>query len=205
MRSRLFLVTPPDLVTGEQDLPRFSEALIKALAAGDVASVLLQTGGGSEALVRDAVVTLCPLVQDAEVAFLVEERADLVGELGCDGVHVPADAKKLGSLRTALGSDLILGADCSQSRHLGMVAGEASADYVCFDAQDKELLTWWSEVMEIPSIAWGGVTLKSAPEIIATGTDFLAVGDAIWTHGAGPAVAIQAFNELIDRLDKSSD
>ncbi|MGO1118432.1 thiamine phosphate synthase [Rhodovibrionaceae bacterium A322] len=205
MRSRLFLVTPIDLVTGEGDLRRFSEDLIKSLAAADVASVLLQTEGGSEAAIRDAVVTLCPMVQDADAAFLVEGRADLAGELGCDGVHVPAEAKSLKALRKALGDDLIVGADCGQSRHLGMVAGELGADYVCFDALDSELLSWWAEMMEVPSVAWGGVSLDNAAEIIGSGADFLAVGDAVWTHGAGPVAAVQAFNEIMDRLAPEGD
>ena len=53
-----------------------------------------------------------------------------------------------------------------------MIAGEADADYVCFgelefrrQSPDPDIISWWSEIMEIPCVALGGITLGSAPPL----------------------------------------
>ena len=127
-------------------------------------------------------------------------------ELGCDGVHVRADRQNVKSLRRALGEDMIVGASCGNSRHLAMTAGEADADYICFGELDErhappdpEVIAWWAEIMEIPCVALGGIDLDNAEEFLAAGADFLCVGMAVWNHPEGPAAAIAAFEEEIER------
>jgi thiamine-phosphate pyrophosphorylase len=194
---RLYLVTPPDLTSGGVDPAAFAKDFAKALKAGDVAAVLLPASDGDETVVRAAIEALCPIAQAADAAFVVEGRADLAVEFGCDGVQVPASPGTLRSVRRALGDDMIVGADCGDSRHLGMVAGEMDVDYVCFDAAATDVLAWWAELMEVPCVAYGGVTLDNAPALIEAGVDFLAVGDAVWTASTGPAAAVKAFDKLI--------
>ena len=41
--------------------------------------------------IRRACDTLRPIAQDRDVAFIMNDRADLAAELGCDGVHVGQD------------------------------------------------------------------------------------------------------------------
>ena len=69
----------------------------------------------------------------------------------------------------------IVGVTCHDSRHLAMEAGEAGADYVAFGAffptqtkepktqADIELLRWWAEIMVVPCVAIGGITIANAP------------------------------------------
>lgn len=175
----------------------FTQHFKDALAGGDIASVLLCTAGGDKESIRDAIRGLCPSAQAAGVAFLVEGHADLAAELGCDGVQVPAGAQELRSARRILGSDRIVGADCGASRHLAMVAGEQDCDFVAFKAQELDALAWWAELMEIPCIACGDVTLGTAPAIVATGVEFLAADRAVWDHPEGPQAAVAAFNALL--------
>ena len=104
--------------------------------------------------------------------------------------------------------DRIVGVTCHDSRHLAMEAAEAGADYVAFGAffptatkepktrTEPELLTWWSEIMEVPCVAIGGITVENAPALIAAGADFLAVSAGVWAHKDGPAAAVKAFNAL---------
>jgi thiamine-phosphate pyrophosphorylase len=103
----------------------------------------------------------------------------------------------------------ILGITCHASRHLAMTAGELGADYVAFGAffptttketqhvADLELLAWWSEVMEVPSVAIGGITADNCAPLVRAGADFLAVVGAVWNHAEGPAAGVRAMNQAI--------
>jgi len=57
-------------------------------------------------------------------------------------------------------------------------------------------LQWWSELMVVPVVAIGGITVDNAPPLIAAGADFLAVSNGIWAYRDGPAAAVKAFNTL---------
>ena len=61
---------------------------------------------------------------------------------------------------------------------------------------DLDLLTWWSELMVVPCVAIGGITVQNAAPLIAAGADFLAVSSGIWDHEGGPDAAVKAFNDL---------
>lgn len=196
---RLCLVTPPGLTGDAQAAEAFAETLAAALSGGDVASVLLRGAGGEGKPLAAAVAALCPPAQAAGAAFLVEGDGEAARRLGCDGAQVPGEPGALRAARRALGAELILGADCGASRHLAMEAGELEADYVAFDAGEIETIAWWAELMEVPCVAAGGITLATAPALVAAGTDFLAVGRAVWEHPEGPAAAVAAFNALMAR------
>ena len=145
--------------------------------------------------------------QDADAAVVLEYRADWAVSCGCDGVHLLTNEQNVRSVRTALGDDMIVGAGCGASRHLAMIAAEAGADYVCFgelevrrQSPDIEVIQWWSELMEVPSVALGGITEASAPEIVDAGADFLCVGTAVWDAPQGAKAAVASFNKLLKAL-----
>ncbi|CAE7670108.1 thiE [Symbiodinium necroappetens] len=197
MRCRLYLVTPPDFESGGVSVDDFRRKLEAALSGGDVASLLIR-GDVSDETLNALAAALTPVAQAADVAVLVEGRCDVADAHHCDGVHLEARPASLRAVRRALGRDAILGADCGDSRHLAMVAGELDCDYVSFDAQARETIAWWAEMMEVPCVAWGEVDLEGAPALIDAGADFLAVGRAVWDHAEGPAEAVRAFNALFD-------
>lgn len=201
MRCRLYLVTPPDLESGGVSIDVLRRKLEAALSGGDVASLLIRADVGDETLnaLADA---LTPVAQAADVAVLVEGRCDLADTYRCDGVHLEARPASLRAVRRAMGEDAILGADCGDSRHLAMVAGELGCDYVCFDARALETIAWWAEMMEVPCVAWGHIDLEGAPALVEAGADFLAVGRAVWDHPDGPKAAVAAFNALLDAAER---
>ena len=137
--------------------------------------------------VRAACDRLRPIVQDREVAFILNDRPDLAAELGCDGVHIGQDDATYRDARRAMGEDGIVGVTCHDSRHLAMEAADGGADYVAFGAfyptatkepktrADPSILAWWSELMTVPCVAIGGITLANAAPLIEAGADFLAV------------------------------
>ena len=200
---RLYLVTPPAL-----DPAVFRDRLAEALDAGDVAAVQLRLKDVPDAAVIRAIEMLRPVVQDRGVAFILNDRPDLARQHGCDGAHVGADDMEAARARKVLG-DLQLGISCYDSRDAAMLAGESGADYVAFGAffasgtkqtdvrAEPDLLEWWSEVMELPVVAIGGITPGNCAGLVRAGADFLAVVSAVWDHPDGPAAGVLAMNQAI--------
>jgi thiamine-phosphate pyrophosphorylase len=201
---RLYLITPPKI-----ELPAFAEELKRALDAGDVASLQLRLKDFSDDEVRRAAEALMPIVQERGTAFLINDRPDLAAELGADGVHIGQEDAGYAEARRAVGSDKIVGVTCHNSRHLAIEAAELGADYVAFGAfyptqtkqsktdADPELLRWWSELMVVPCVAIGGITVENAPPLVDAGADFLAVSAGVWSHPSGPFAAVKAFTALL--------
>jgi thiamine-phosphate pyrophosphorylase len=202
-RCRLYLITPPAFEPGH-----FAEELKAAFGAGDVASLQLRLKNASDDEIRRAADRLLPITQSAGVAFIVNDRPDLAAELGADGVHIGQDDVPYAKARALVGNDRIVGVTCHASRHLAIEAAEAGADYLAFGAffptqtkeaktrADIDLLVWWSELMTIPAVAIGGITVENAGPLIDAGADFLAVSAGVWNHPNGPAAAVKAFNAL---------
>ncbi|HXM00110.1 MAG TPA: thiamine phosphate synthase [Rhizomicrobium sp.] len=203
MTCRLYLITPPKF-----DARVFAEDLKRALDAGDVASLQLRLKDASDEDVRHAGEILMPIAQARGVAFLVNDRPDLARALGADGVHVGQQDARYAQARAIMGADAIVGVTCHDSRHLAIEAAEAGADYVAFGAfyptqtkettarPDVEILRWWSEVMVVPVVAIGGITVENARPLVEAGADFLAVSSGVWDYASGPAAAVKAFNRL---------
>src|SRR5882672_3716870 len=81
--SRLYLVTP-----AVADPAAAAALLGPALAAADVAAVLLRLAEADERTLIDRIKALAPLVQDRGVALLLDGRPDLVARAGADGAHL---------------------------------------------------------------------------------------------------------------------
>ena len=200
---RLYLITPPAL-----DPVAFKDRLAMALDAGDVGAVQLRLKDIAEDALKRAIDVLRPVAQSRGVAFLMNDRPDLAVAHGCDGAHVGQTDTPAAVARKILGG-LMLGVTCHNSRDLAMTAGEEGADYVAFGAffptatkdastrAELETLAWWSEVMELPSVAIGGITAENCGPVVQAGADFLAVVGAVWNHPDGPAAGVRAMNAAI--------
>ncbi|PPQ31808.1 thiamine phosphate synthase [Rhodopila globiformis] len=203
-RCRLYLITPPAF-----DPQPFADLLAAALDAGDVAALQLRLKGVDDDAWRRAIDALRPVAQSRAVAFLLNDRADMARAAGCDGAHVGQDDMPAKQARKLLGPDLTLGVTCHDSRDLAMQAGEDGADYVAFgaffptgtkDAKARatpDILSWWSEMMELPCCAIGGITADNCAPLVRAGTDFLAVVGSVWNHPDGPAAGVKAMNAAI--------
>jgi len=200
---RLYLVTPATADAG------FADKLARALDAGDVAAVQLRLKQADDDAWRRAVDALRPVAQSRGVAFLLNDRADLVRATGCDGAHVGQTDTPAPEARKLLGPGLTLGVTCHDSRDLAMEAGEAGADYVAFGAffptttkdaptrAEPDLIAWWAELMELPCVAIGGITAMNCAPLVQAGASFLAVVGAVWQHPDGPAAGVRAMNAAI--------
>ena len=99
---RLYLILPP-----LTDAAEFKRLLASALAAGDIACVLLRQPAQGD--VKSAALALMPLVQERGAAFLVEGDPRLATRLGADGVHVVYSPEAIDGAVSSLGADRIVG------------------------------------------------------------------------------------------------
>ncbi len=204
MTTQLYLITPPKI-----DLVSFAKKLSSTLDAAEVACVQLRLKDISDDDIRRACESLCPLVQERDIAFVLNDRPDLAKEMGCDGVHIGQEDMPYKKAREIVGKNAIVGVTCHDSKHLAMMAGEQGADYVAFgafyptttkDAKTKAepwILEWWSTMFEVPCVAIGGITTDNARPLVEAGADFLAVCGGVWDHPEGPVFAVQAFQNQL--------
>ncbi|WP_426033199.1 thiamine phosphate synthase [Cypionkella sp. TWP1-2-1b2] len=194
-RPQITLITPPAI-----DLETFPDRLAAVLDSTDIACVRLALATKDEEMIQRAA-DACRLVSHArDVAIVIENHLLMVNRLGLDGVHLTDGARQVRYVRKELGSDAIIGAFCGVTRHEGMNAGEAGADYVAFgptgptplgngEQVDFDLFEWWSAVIEVPVIAEGALTVELI-EKFGPVTDFFGIGEEIWLAD-NPATALR--------------
>jgi thiamine-phosphate pyrophosphorylase len=181
---RIYLVTPP-----VADDAAFSMQLAAALAAGDVAAVLLRLAEGDERTQINRAKALGAVVQDKGAALLLDGHADLVARAGADGAHLTGIAEFTAALEQ-LKPERIAGVGGLVTRHDAMSAAEAGADYVMFGEPGaagerpsfeaiEERVAWWAEVFEAPCVAYAASDEEVAP-LAKAGADFVALGDWLW-------------------------
>ena len=193
---RLYLITPP-----VAEPAAFAPQLEAALAAGDVAAVLLRLNAADERTLINRTKSLAETVQRRDVALLLDNRPGIVARAGADGAHL-SGIDAFAAALSLLKPDRIAGAGGLVSRHDAMLAAETGADYVMFGDADlpfdevRERLTWWAELFEIPCVGYAA----SRDEIAAlsqTGADFIALGEWIWTEPQNTAATIAAAAKIL--------
>jgi thiamine-phosphate pyrophosphorylase len=198
-RQRLYLVTPRI-----EDPASFVPEVERALAAGDVAAVLLRLADGDARKQAECVKAIAAAVQRRDVALLLDGHAEIAARTGADGAHISGIEAFVAAL-PLLKPDRIAGAGGLSSRHDAMLAGESGADYVMFGEPDRhgrhppfdeleERLLWWVELLEIPCVGYAGHPDEVAA-LARTGADFIALGEWIWTEPHGIAAAITKAGE----------
>ncbi len=174
-----------------------------------MACVQLRLKGADDDAIRRACEMLKPVCQERGVAFLVNDRPDLAAETGADGAHIGQEDTPYEEARRLVGAQAIVGVTCHDVRHLAIEAAEKGADYVAFGAfyptatktpkghPRLDILRWWSALMTVPCVAIGGIKVDNCAPLIQAGADFLAVVTGVWDYPAGPAAAVEAFNQAI--------
>ncbi|PAU97989.1 thiamine phosphate synthase [Paracoccus salipaludis] len=192
---QLYLIAPA-LITASELGPRLSAVL----DAHPVACLRLPGAGDEAELGRIADIAR-DIAHARDVAVVIEDHVALALRHGLDGVHLTGGARPVRHARKELGADAIVGAFCGGSRHEGMNAGEAGADYVSFgpcgstalglgEPADLEIFQWWSEMIEVPVVAEGALDAALVRRLW-TIADFIAIGPEIWS-AEDPAAALSA-------------
>jgi len=195
-RPQLCLITPAEI-----DLDTFADSLSAVVDAVDTACLRLSLATRDEDRIARAADLVRLIAHDRDIPLVIETHVQIAERHGLDGVHLVDGARSIRTARKVLGPDAIVGTYCGATRHEGMNAGEAGADYVAFgpvgavtlgsgELAERDLFDWWSAMIEVPVIAEGGLT-PALVESFAPVTDFFAVGEEIW-HAEDPTAALKA-------------
>ena len=172
MTQTLGLCLIVDVTPGEAVLERIRAVL----AAAPISSAVLKPAEG-EVLTAASTRAFVDLIQKHDVAALIAEDAALARTLRADGVHLASGENlegRLGEAREVLGQRYIVGG-IATSKHDAMVLGEGGCDYVAFEGEEMDaFLSWWSEIFEIPCVAFGVTAVDEAVLAADCGADFIA-------------------------------
>ena len=150
--------------------------------------------GNDAELLSDAMI-LRTAIPAGKVKLILDDRADLIEQLGFDGVHVDAGDLKPSEARTLIGPDRIIGTFGGGAT--GMIPGilATPADYFSigpvFATRTKQTsspLIGMKGVSQLRSeagpkpvlVAIGGITLATAGEAFDAGASVVAVAGAIF-------------------------
>ncbi len=129
---------------------------------------------------------LMRLCRSYRARLIINDDVELAKASQADGVHLGKNDGDLRQARLSLGSWAIIGASCYNDLEWARIASRLGASYLAFgsiyssttkpaaQACDLQTLTA-ARQFDLPVIAIGGITLKTAPVVIQAGADMLAV------------------------------
>lgn len=157
--------------------------------------------------------TLARQLQDAcgetGAGLIINDRVDIAVAIHAGGVHLAKKSLPPAVVRPLLASGQLLG--CSvHSLEEAVRAARAGVDYLTFGnvfatdshpgvpAKGVTVLQAIVEMIEVPVLAIGGITLENVTEVLATGCAGVAVIGAILA-AADPAAAAARLRDALDR------
>ena len=205
MRDRrlrgLYAITP-----AEPDEARLLGEVKNALAGG-VRLLQFRDKSGDTARRLRVAQALRALCDQFSATLIINDDVALATSVGADGVHLGSDDGDLVAARRALPAGMLLGASCYADLSLARAAAQAGADYVAFGAvypsptkplavrAPLSLFAAQHRDFDLPVCAIGGITLASAPDLVAAGADMLAVISDLF-GAADIAARAHAFQQL---------
>jgi thiamine-phosphate pyrophosphorylase len=184
-------------------------AQIEAALAGGVAAVQYRDKSTDVARRHEQASELRALCRRFNVPLIVNDDLRLADLADADGVHLGRDDGSLREARIILGPDKLIGTSCYQSLALAQSAEAAGADYIAFGSffpsptkpaagrAEAVLLREATQVIHVPIVAIGGITLTNAPILLDAGADSLAVLSALF-DASNIRAAAQALNQLFE-------
>ena len=169
---------------------------IREALAGGCKWIQLRMKGATDEEVRPIALKVKKLCKEQNATFLIDDRVQLVKEVGADGVHLGKNDMPIAEARKILGDDFIIGGTANTFEDI-KAHYEAGADYIgCgpfrFTTTKEKLspilgLEGYREIIQkmkaknidIPIVAIGGITKEDIPEIMKTGVNGIALSGCI--------------------------
>ena len=169
---------------------------IREALAGGCKWIQLRMKGATDEEVRPIALKVKKLCKEQNAIFLIDDRVQLVKEVGADGVHLGKNDMPIAEARKILGDDFIIGGTANTFEDI-KAHYEAGADYIgCgpfrFTTTKEKLspilgLEGYKEIIQkmkaenidIPIVAIGGITKEDIPEIMKTGVNGIALSGCI--------------------------
>ena len=183
---RLYAVTDRSWLRGRTLLEQVEKALI-----GGATLVQLREKERDEGTFLREAVDMAKLCHRYGVPLLINDNVDIARRSGADGVHVGQDDMEAASVRSILGSDMIVGVTAKTALQ-AIRAQEAGADYLGSGAvfgsstkqnakpMTKELLQSICNAVSIPVVAIGGINRHNILELAGTELSGVAVVSGIF-------------------------
>ena len=183
---RLYAVTDRSWLRGQTLL----EQVEQALAGGATMVQLREKELDEDTFMREAV-AMAKLCHRYGVPLLINDNVEIALRSGADGVHVGQDDMDAASVRSILGSDMIVGVT-AKTVGQALRAEEAGADYLGSGAvfgsttklntkrMTKELLKSICNAVSIPVVAIGGINRNNILDLSGTDIDGVAVVSGIF-------------------------
>ena len=201
-QPKLYIISP-----AEFEIERFSDDLKLILDSIEISCFRLALSTQDENTIAKTTDVIRNICHSRDVAIVIEDHFLFVQKHGLDGVHLSDGARNVRKARKDLGKEAIVGAFCGNSKHNGITAGEAGADYISFGPLSNtnlkdgtiakpDLFMWWSTMIEVPVVSERGLNKKVVNDL-QNATDFLAFGDEIW-KGDNP---LSELNHLLGFTD----
>ena len=198
-QPKLYIISP-----SEFEIERFSEDLKLVLDSVEISCFRLSLSTQDEDVIAKTADVIRHICHSRDVAVVIEDHFLLVQKHGLDGVHLSDGPRNIRKARKVLEKESIVGSYCGNSKHNGLTAGEAGADYISFGPlgnttlkdgtiANSDLFTWWSTMIETPVVAEGGLNKKVVNDLENV-TDFLAFGDELWNENN----PLNELNRLLD-------
>lgn len=204
--SKIYLISPEKI-----ELQQFSKSLCNALETGLVPAFQLRLKNYSNQEILKISHEIKKICQDNNTLFILNDSYKLALEAGAGGVHLGDEDDKILEARKNSPQNFIIGASCYDSRDIATNAAEAGADYISFGAffetktkiskgkPSPEIISWCNEIINLPTVAIGGINNENCKILVKEKVDFLAVISFVWQHQQGPAAAIKKLNEGINQ------
>jgi thiamine-phosphate pyrophosphorylase len=188
--------------------------LVRAAAAGGVDVIQLRDKRLADdelAAVAHATQILC---RQLGVLFIVNDRPQVVAEVGADGVHVGQDDMPVGQVRELLGDEPIVGSSTHAPREID-AADPALVDYIGVGpvhvtptkpgrpAVGTELVRYAAAHARMPFFAIGGLDAGNVGEVLDAGATRVCVLRAI-ADAADPEAAARELGAALDTVTEGS-
>jgi thiamine-phosphate pyrophosphorylase len=176
------------------DRAAFLDRLGQSMADAGMQWMEYRNKTGTDAEVLADVLVLRSVLPSNRVKLILDDRVDVALAAGLDGVHVDAGDLPVEVARRLLGSERIVGTSAGNEAHL-LEAFAKPADYVAFGPVFPTTTKQTSAAPigiegvrrfrqvagpDAVLVAAAGITLGTAPEILAAGANTVAVAAAIF-------------------------
>ncbi len=205
--TQIYLISPPKI-----DLPSFSSNLELALKTKKVPVFQMRLKGYLDSEIIEIGKKLLKICHQNNTLFILNDRLDLALNIGADGVHLGDSDGNVSQSRKLSPKNFIIGSSCYDSKHLAVEAVEAGADYVSFGTffpsktknskgqPNPEILQWCDEILDVRSVAIGGITASNCKALVQSKADLIAVVSYVWDNEKGVEWAV---NNLAANINNS--
>ena len=188
---------------------------IRDALAGGCKWIQLRMKGATDEEVHPIALKVKELCKEQNATFIIDDRVELVKEVGADGVHLGKNDMPIAEARKILGDDFIIGGTANTFEDV-KAHYEADADYIgCgpfrFTTTKEKLspilgLEGYREIIQkmkaenidIPIVAIGGITKEDIPDIMKTGVNGIALSGCI-INAKDPAAETHDIMGILER------